>query len=436
MQLADIIMMCVSDYSGQMRGKGFPIWELDKRLKSGIGIAPTSMMITAFSDIIDTPWGPRGEFVMQADPETMVVVDRGEHPSDRFLIADLTELDGTPWAGCPRNFARKSLEALEAETGLILKSAFEHEFHYSGSQTLVGDAYLLDALRVQGDFVYAMIHALASNGIEPENVMPEYGAKQFEITCKPALGLKSADRAVQLREIVRSIARAYGHKASFTPVVDYGGVGNGLHFHFSLQDLSGNPVTYDAARPHGIGEAAGHFLAGILRDMPALVALSAPSAVSYDRMQPHRWSPTVTNLGDKDREAAIRCCPIAETPDADPAASANFEFRTLDGTACPYLALGAVVWAGLQGIRDGLPAPEPTRVDPETLSEAERARLGIRRLPTSLNEALEELAANPRAKDWLGDTLMEAYLTHKRSELKVVQDLSPEERVARYAKAY
>ncbi|MEM7442972.1 MAG: glutamine synthetase family protein [Pseudomonadota bacterium] len=436
MRLADFVMICVNDFGGQMRGKGFPAWELGDRLKTGMGIAPTSMMITTFGDIVASPWGPRGEIMMIPDPETEVSITLDDRPPERFLIADLVNLDGSPWEGCPRSWARRGLEALQQETGLVLKSAFEHEFHYSGAEKRLGDAYLLDAMRVEGDFANAALHALSENGIEPESFMPEYGPQQFEVTCKPAVGLASADRAVKLREIVRSMARHYGHKATFSPVMANGAVGNGTHIHFSLQDRDGRPVNYDPGGPYNIGEAAGQFIAGILRDMPAVVALTAPSAVSYERMKPHRWSPTCTNLGDKDREAGIRIAPIASFPGVDPAASCNFEYRACDAAASPYLALGALVWAGLEGIRDKLPVPEPTTVDPETLSEAERKKRGIVPLPTSLAEALENLRTNPRAKRWMGDTLMEAYQVHKRSELKLLEDLSPDEVVDRYAQAY
>lgn len=436
MKQADFVMICVNDYGGQMRGKGFPAWELGTRLHTGMGIAPTSMMITTFGDIIDTPWGPRGELLMMPDPETEVSITLDDGPPERFVIADLIHLDGTPWAGCPRTWARRALQALEQDAGVVLKSAFEHEFHYSGAEQRLGDAYLLDGMRVCGDFPTALLQALAESGIEPESFMPEYGPQQFEVTCKPALGLASADRAVKLREIVRAIARHYGHKATFSPVMANGAVGNGTHIHFSLQDTGHNPISYDATRPDAIGEKAGQFLAGILRDMPAIVALTAPSVVSYERMKPDRWSPTYSNLGDKDREAGLRLCPIATFPGCDPEVQCNFEYRACDAAASPYLALGALVWAGLGGIRDKLPVPRTTTDDPEKLSKGERAQRGIVRLPQSLPEALDNLSASERAKSWMGETLMEAYLVHKRSELKLLEGLSPDEQVERYTQAY
>lgn len=437
MKLEDFIMICICDYAGQVRGKGFPACERDSRIGSGIGLAPTNLMITAFGDIVETPWGSRGELIMMPDPATEVTVDLGdERPPERFLIADILELDGSPWRCCPRSWLKSGLQALADETGLRLYAAFEHEFHYSGAGQRLGDAYLLDSIRLQGTFAHALLHAMRDNGIEPDTFLPEYGPQQFEVTCKPALGLKSADQAVQLREITRAVARAYGHKATFSPVMAEGAVGNGVHIHFSFQDADGNPVGYDPDTKHGMAETAGQFVAGVLRDMSALVALTAPSLVSYERLQPNRWSATYNNLGDRDREAGIRLCALPDLPAYDPIKTFNFEYRAADAAASPYLALGALVWAGLQGIRDKLPLPEPTDSDPDQLPEAEKQRRGLARLPQSLPDALAALQASDRARSWLGDALLDAYLTHKRSEITLMENLSAAEQIERYVAAY
>lgn len=433
----DIVMACICDYAGQVKGKGFRGADLTGRLRSGVGLAPSNLMITAFGQIVDTPWGPRGELLMMPVAETEVTIDHGaERPRERFLLSDLLELDGTPWACCPRSWLKQGLAALEAETGLRVKSAFEHEFHYSGSKPRLGDAYSLDAMRLQGAFAQLLMQALDQNGVNPEMVMPEYGPRQFEVTCKPAVGIKSADDAVRLREITRSIARALDHKATFAPVMGAGAVGNGVHVHFSLEDAQGKPVTFDPGRPYQVGEMAAHFAAGILSAMPAMVAITAPSAISYERLQPNRWSASYNNLADKDREAGIRISPLSKLPGSDPYKSFNLEYRAADAAANPYLTLGALVWAGLQGIRDRLKLPEATEGDPGLLTEAERKKRGLRRLPTSLGQALDELEADGRFRIWMGDALLEAYLTHKRSELKLVKDIDLSEQIRRYVEVY
>ncbi len=436
MKLAELIMVCICDYAGQVRGKGFPAAELAGRLKSGIGLAPTNLMITAFGDIVDTPWGARGELLMMPDQSTEVVVELDDSPPERFFLADLVELDGEPWNCCPRDWLKRGLEALRAEAGILLNTAFEHEFHYSGAEPRLGDAYLLDSIRLQGHFANALFHAMAQNGIEPDSFLPEYGPQQFEVTCKPALGLRAADDAVRLREITRSIARAFGHRATFSPVMAEGAVGNGVHVHFSLQDENGRAVGFDAGAAYGMSDRAASFIAGILREMPALVALTAPSAVSYERLQPNRWSASYNNLADRDREAGIRICPLPMLPGSDPAQSFNFEYRAADAAACPYLVFGALVWAGLEGIRDKLPRPEPTVGDPGALTAAARKKRGLVRLPQSLPEALALFENSARVKSWMGDEFLSAYITHKKSELQLLEGLTLKQQIDRYVQAY
>ena len=437
MQREEIVMLCISDYGGQVRGKGFPLVELESRLKTGIGLAPTNLMITAFSEIADSPWGPRGELIMMADPATETRIEfSDERPAEHFFLCDLLELDGTPWACCPRRWLRAGLEALSSEFALSLYAAFEHEFHLSGARGRAGDAYALDAMRLQSPFGECLLAAMRASGIEPETFLPEYGPQQFEITCKPALGLEAACAAVRLREITRAVARWLGEKACFAPVMVPGQVGNGVHIHFSLQDAAGRNVSYDAGRPGGVSELAGRFAAGILQHMPALVALSAPSLVSYERLQPNRWSASYNNLGDKDREAGLRLCPLDQRPGRDPWAQFNLEYRAGDAAASPYLALGALVWAGLQGLRDKLAMPAPTTSDPGAMSDEERAERGIVRLPQSLAQALDALQQDTAVRRWMGEEFLDAYLVHKQSEIKIAGAETLEEQCARYVDAY
>jgi glutamine synthetase len=278
--------------------------------------------------------------------------------------------------------------------------------------------------------------ALRMAGVEPESYLPEYGPRQYEVTCAPALGVTAADRAVVVREIARATARCFGHHLSFSPTVTPDVVGNGVHIHMSLLDREGRPVTYDSNAPHGLSVPAGRFVAGILHHARALCALTAPSVVSYLRLIPHRWSAAWSNLGYRDREACVRICPVDETPSAQIANQFNIEFRAADATASPYIALGAMVRAGLDGLKQNLPTPEVTVVDPGTLGDDERARYRIARLPQSLDEALKALVDDPTAKSWLSEALFDAYLRHKRCELGLMAELDQAARCSRYKEAY
>src|SRR5690606_34838825 len=143
--------------------------------------------------------------------------------------------------------------------------------------------------------------------------------------------------AVILRELVRAVARVHGRKASFSPLLAPGGIGNGVHVHLSLLDGEDRPVAYDAGSRYGLAPLAGSFVAGVLKYLPAFVALTAPSVVSYQRLVPHRWSAAFNNLGYRDREAAVRICPLSAQEEEKRARQFNVEFRAADATASPYL---------------------------------------------------------------------------------------------------
>jgi glutamine synthetase len=430
-------MFCYCDIAGQVRGKGFPVSQLPKRLQKGIGWTPTNIMLTAFGPIAASAWGPFGDLVLLPDPSTEVHVDFGEeHPREHFFLGDVLQTDGKPWECCPRTFLKQALDDLEREAGLRLLSAFEHEFYYEGAEERLGSAYNLDAMRRHGIFGEVLTAALRMAGVEPESYLPEYGPRQYEVTCAPALGATAADRAVVIREIARATARSLGHHLSFSPAVTPDVVGNGVHIHMSLLDREGRPVAYDANNLHGLSAVAGRFVAGILHHARALCALTAPSVISYLRLMPHRWSAAWSNLGYRDREACVRICPVNDAPGAPIASQFNVEFRAADATASPYLALGALVRAGLDGLRQELHPPVITVTDPGTLGEEERKRCRIVRLPQSLEEALDALVEDPVAKGWFPEALFDAYLRHKQCELGLMTDLDSAARCSRYKEAY
>lgn len=266
--------------------------------------------------------------------------------------------------------------------------------------------------------------------------IPEYGADQFEISIGHTAGIAAADRAIAVREIVRELTRLFGWRASFAPKLAPDLVGNGVHVHMSLVDGEGRPVMYEAGRPGRLSQRGGAFVAGIMRHMQALIALTAPSPVSYLRLQPHSWSSSYTWLGERDREATLRICPPIALGNTDPARQFNVEFRAADATASPYLVLAALTLAGLEGLHAGLPTPRIVDADPTTLSEAERAKLGLFRLPRSLSEALDALEADARVLSWLPPLLLETYVGLKRTEIRLAEGLDDAALCRRYGAVY
>jgi glutamine synthetase len=433
----EFVMFCYSDIAAQVRGKGFPAKDLDTRMTKGIGWTPTNIAISAFGPIANSPFGSLGDLILMPDPETKVRVDFGDgSPLEHFYLCDVVNTDCTPWECCPRTFLRAAVQSLEKETGLRVIAALEQEFVYGGAEPNPASAYALGSVRRHGAFGEAYLHALRMAGVDCDSYLPEYGRQQYELTYRPQPAVRAADHALIAREMARATAHRLGHKATFAPMVAADGIGNGVHIHMSLWDEQGRPVTYDAKAPYGLGAAAGQFVAGLLRYMPALCAVTAPSLVSYLRLTPHRWSASFSNLGYRDREAGVRIAPVFQTPGANVAEQYNFEYRAADASANPYLALAVLVHAGVEGIRQRLPAPQATEFDPTTMAPEELRSRGIVRLPQSLAEALDALEADATVRSWFPPPLLEAYLRYKRWEIDYLGRLPPDEQCRRYVEAY
>jgi glutamine synthetase len=433
----EIVTICCSDIAGQVRGKGFPLRELKNRMRFGVGWTPTNVMINCLGRIPATPFGASGDLMLVPAADGEITIDLGEKIStERLVLGDVLTLKGEPWECCLRSFLKRALHDLEMQTGLRVFASFEHEFHIDNASERPGDAYAVSSLRGLEPFIGDVIAVLRANNIAPDTLLPEYGPRQFEVTIDPALGLAAADQAVKLREITRAVGRVHGHHISFSPVVTRGIVGNGVHIHFSLIDKEEHPVTFAAGKPGNLSSVAASFAAGIIRHARALCAITAPSAISYERLKPHSWSAYYANLADRDREALLRICPYPEMEGVDVAKRFNLEYRAADATASPYLQLAMLVYAGLAGIQDKLSVPYLSSGDPGTLSAEERATRGIGDLPRTLAEALDALESDEKAMEWMGPMLSQAYLMHKRGELDMTKETNIDELCRIYAQAY
>lgn len=436
MQREEVVMICTSDLSGQVRGKGFPLSDHNNRMRNGIGWTPTNSMITTFGPTAPSPWGPCGDLFLKPAPETEVRVDFGDGgAAEHFVMANICNLDGTPWEVCPRGFLQRVLDALAERHNIGIKAAFEHEFAYLGVEESPNSCYALSAFRRQGTFAETYLGALKVANVQLDTFMAEYGPRQFEVTVGPDIGLKAADTGVVVRELARATAHRYGNQVSFAPLMRPDAVGNGVHIHFSLFDTrSGEPLNYDAGKPDGLADTAGSFLAGMLGKMDSYLALTASSPVSYLRLTPNRWSAAYNNLGYRDREAGVRICPVFDATRIRQ--QYHFEYRAADATASPYLALGAILAGGLYGLDQGLAPAQVFNGLPQNCPQAALDAHGIRRLPQSLSEALEHFEADSDLEPIIGATLKKAFIAHKRFEIGLTSDLTDSERCTRYSEVY
>ncbi len=436
--LLPLATIVTTDLCAITRGRPVPAADLDRWAATGVGWVPANASLTVFGAIADpNPWGSSGDLRILPDSSARyrTGLTGAATPFD-MVMGDVVELDGSPWPLCLRSLLKSALADFRTGTGLEVIASFEQEFTVLGHSWPPAHPFAFDALRRTGAFAPQLMAALAEAGIEPEMILAEYGSDQFELTCRPAAALAAADRAVASRAIVREAAAEAGFRACFAPKTAPETVGNGVHIHISFRDAAGAPATYDPAGPGGLSRLAAQFCGGILDHLPALTALTAPSVLSFLRLQPHNWSSAYTWLGDRDREATLRICPVPAMGGRDPAAAFNIEYRASDATANPYLALAALLRAGLDGVTRSRPAPPVVAGDPAAMSESEREALDLRRLPDTLPAALSAFERDDVVRNWFEPVFVETMLGIRRAELAVLRDATPADLCARYALLY
>jgi glutamine synthetase len=411
-------LYCGND--GVIRGKACTAEFLESYLVSGIGLTVAMQCMNMLDQLVpEGSFGPVGEIRLTADPTTFAVIPYA--PRTARLFCDMLTLEGEPWAACPRSFLRR-MAARAAGRGLICRAAFENEFTLArregGGYVPLDDSNCFSTVGMDGaaPVIADLVEALLAQGVHPEQYYAELGPGQQELPVRFAEALRAADNQITLRETARGVALKHGLIASFAPKPFAEQAGNGAHVHFSLWRLSdGGNHFHDAHDRHGLSEAAYGFIGGVRAHLPALVALTAPTVNSYRRLQPRFWSSAYTAWGPDNREGAIRVPSRRRGREVE---STNLELKPSDPSCNPYLALGALLAAGLDGMERKLDPGPPTLVDPDTLSEAERAERGIARLPRSLGEALDALERDEVLREALGEVLLREYLAVKRSEVR------------------
>src|SRR5215471_17350374 len=411
-----LVWFLYADHGGIIRGKAATAAMLPARMTTGFGhtVAMMAMSMLDHLQPVDG-MGPVGEVRIMPDPATFVPLPYA--PGAGAMLADQVLPSGELWGGCARTYLKQAVAAAAAE-GYTVTAAFEPEFTLGrresdpggGPDRLVPNddslCYSATGFHLAHDFTMDLLGALTAQGLRPEHCYPELGHGQQEMTVRYAAALRAADNHVLYRETVRGTAFRRGQWASLAPKPIPDQAGNGAHLHISLRDVGpgGEPgsqaVFYDSADRYRLSATGYHFIGGLLAHLPALVALTCGSVNSYRRLAPQMWSSAYTVYGMDNREAAVRICsPMRD----DPAASVNLELKPSDSSANPYLALGACIHAGLDGIRRQLSPGEAVSVDPAVLTDAERSALGARRLPESLSAALDALEADELLMEFLGD---------------------------------
>jgi glutamine synthetase len=421
------------DTAGFSRVKVIPLRRLESVARSGTGWSDIWAVVTIDEHYAEVPPydSPSGDARLLPDASRARALPY--LPGYAWAPVDQFSQELEPLPTCPRHVLRLAEERLTG-LGLTARATYEVEMTLlrDGEPATPGPGYSVRSLMAVRDFGRELANALEAVDVPVEQFHPEYSPGQFEVSIAPSSPLEAADRLLLLRFTTRAVAAAHGMDVSFAPVVFPGGLGNGSHLHLSLWRGDRNLMT-GGDGPAAMCTEGASFVAGIRDELPALMAVVAPSVPSYVRLQPGHWSGAYTAWGVENREASLRFVPGTVTSRSR---SANVELKVVDGAANPYYALAACLHAGRAGVERGATLPDPTQEDPGVLDAETLVARGVRRLPVDLGEAAEAFAASDVLRDGLGTTMHDVITGVRRKEWADLGDRSEEELVELHRFAY
>lgn len=430
-QGVDGVVLSFVDTAGINRIKAVPVDRLERSAAWGTGMSP--VFDTFLSNDVpvrtDDLGSPDGDVRLLPDLDGLVVLSG--QPGWAWAPVDRYTQEGEPYVACQRQFAATMVERARAD-GIGVQAAFEIEWAISRGDgdefvpACLGPAYGMTRLVELSDYARDVLGALQEEGVDVEQLHPEYSDGQYEVSVAATDPVTAADRSVLVRQTIRAVSAQHGMRVSFAPSVIAGHVGNGGHLHLSAwRDgrnlLSGGDLRYGMT---GDGES---FVAGVLAHLPALMAIGAPTPASYLRLQPSHWAGVYACWGRETRETAVR---LVTGSTGERANAANVEVKCVDLAANPYLLVGCVLAAGLAGLADKAQLPDEVVDDPALLDDAERGARGIERLPTGLGDAVDAFAADGVLREVLGKPLADAVVAVRRGEIERFAGAGPDDVVA------
>ena len=410
----DFLRLQFTDILGTVKNVSVPARQAEKAFDEGIYFDGSS--IEGFVRIQES------DMRLEPDVDTFAILPWREGDKGRVarLICDVHDAStGDPFAGDPRHVLKQAIDRA-AEMGYELNVGPEPEFFLfdkdedGRATTNVHDAggyFDLAPKDTAQDIRRDIIYTLEEMGFEVEASHHEVAEGQHEIDFKYEDALTTADNIATFRAVVRAVAEVNGAHATFMPKPIARIAGSGMHCHLSLFTEDGSNAFYDPDdEEFHLSETATQFLAGVLEHAPALTAVCNPTVNSYKRLVPGYEAPVYVAWSDVNRSVLVR------KPAARTEAASRIELRSPDPACNPYLALAAMLHAGLDGIERGLTAPDPVRENIYEFDERKREEYGIEMLPGSLEQAIDALEADEVIQAALGDHVFGKFVEAKRKE--------------------
>jgi glutamine synthetase len=402
------IQFWFTDVLGILKSFAVTPSELEEGLEEGMGFDGSS--IEGFARIEES------DMIAMPDPSTFQFLPW--RPKDRpvaSMFCDILQPDGSHYEGDPRYVLRRITRKL-AEKGYKAFMGPELEFFCLESQDnpkLIdkGGYFDIRPLDMGSDLRREIIFALQDIGIRVEYSHHEVAPSQHEIDLRFDEALAMADKTMTYRITVKEIARLNGYYATFMPKPIFGENGSGMHVHQSL--FKGDVNTfYDPEDIFHLSPVAKSYIAGIMRHAREITAVTNQWVNSYKRLVPGYEAPVYISWARRNRSAMIRV-PMYKPGKEE---ATRIEFRSPDPACNPYLAFAVMLGAGLKGIEENYPLPEPIEEDIYEMDEEARERAGIMSLPGNLFEALQEIEKSELVRETLGDHIFNKFVANKRIE--------------------
>ena len=402
------IRLWFTDILGMLKSVAITIEELEHALSDGVSFDGSAIEGFARHDETD----------MVAVPDTstfQILPWRPREQAVARMFCDIQVPGGSPFPGDPRQVLKRVL-ARAAEAGFTFYISPEIEFFYfkdaHGTEPLDSGGYFdLTPLDGGSDLRRETVLALEQMGIGVALSHHEAAPSQHEMDLRYTDALTMADAVMTYRLLVKEVAMRHGVYATFMPKPLANENGSGMHLQLSLFRGEVNAF-YDEADSLHISSEARQYIAGLLRHAPELMLLTNQWVNSYKRLVPGTEAPLYATWSPKSHSDLVR------VPEFKPGleVSTRIEYRVPDAACNPYLAFAGVLAAGLRGIEEGLPLPEPVTAATDQLSALEIQARGLAALPGSLGEAIELFEASSFLRENLGDQVFESLIANKKIE--------------------
>jgi len=418
------VQLQFTDIIGAVKAVTIPLHRLTESLAHGTWFDGSS--IEGFTRIAESdqwlkpdmdtfaelPWQP-GHGTLGAGP-------LGSRGTAR-VICDVYTPNGEPFAGDPRFVLKRQLARATA-LGYVWNTGPELEFFLFRRDEkgeiapLPHDqaGYFDFSTDLAGEVRQDMVNALEGFGIKVEAAHHEVAPGQHEIDFEYADGLRTADNALTFKFTLKAVAQLHGLYATFMPKPIFGINGSGMHVHQSLFSMEEQRNAFaDPENKYGLSDVARAYMAGILAHARGMSAVLAPLVNSYKRLVPGYEAPTYLTWGRTNRSALIR------VPKVSPGRSieaTRVEVRCPDPSSNTYLAFAVMLAAGLDGVEKGMELDEPVEESLYAMDAARIKEKGIRELPGTLGEAIDELEQDEVVCTALGDHVVSRFIDAKREE--------------------